>query len=193
MRKGIWPAIILVGLLTAGARGAQGSPLHFAVLREKSQVEFISGTQLGEFRGDTRQVTGEMAVDPQGAAKVHLTISTDLRTLKTDNALRDQHMRDTLLEVGRFPRATFTASEFRPAPGAKMEGGEGTLSGTLTLHGIERPVSLPIRYAVNGTTLQGEGTLLVKLTDFGMTPPRLLGLKVRDQVTVEIRLVAASG
>ncbi len=193
MRKGIWPAIILVGLLVAGAREAQGSPLHFAVLPEKSQVEFISGTQLGEFRGDTRQVTGEVVVDPQGGARVHLTISTDLRTLKSDNALRDQHMHDNLLEVARFPRATFTASEFRPAPGAKMESGEGTLSGALTLHGIERPANLTIHYAVNGTTLQGEGTLSVKLTDFGMTPPRLLGLKVWDQVTVAIRLVAASG
>lgn len=46
---------------------------------------------------------------------------------------------------------------------------------------------------MNGTTILGEGTLSVKLADFNMTPPRLLGLKVRDQVTVQIHFVAASG
>ena len=194
MRKFAWLGMALTGLLLWGGLLAQGSPLRFTFLPEKSQVEFISGTQLGDFRGNTHQVSGEMVVDPtKDGATVHLTVSVDLRTLTSDNALRDQHMHKDLLEVDRFPRAVFTAGKFRAAPGASKESGDGTLSGVLTLHGIERPVSLPIRFTMNGTTLQGEATLGVRLTDFNMTPPRLLGLKVRDQVTLQIHLVAANG
>lgn len=193
MRRLAWLGMGVVSVLLVGGPEAQGSPLRFTVLPEKSQVEFISGTQLGDFRGNTRQVSGEMVVDQDGGTTVRMTVSVDLRTLKSDNALRDQHMHQNLLEIGRFPRATFTAGEFRPAPGARKESGEGTLSGVLMLHGVERPVSLPIRFSMNGTTILGEGTLSVKLADFNMTPPRLLGLKVRDQVTVQIHFVAASG
>ena len=193
MRRITWFVIALIGILGVGARGAQANPLRFTVLPEQSRVEFISGTQLGEFRGKTTQVNGEMAADPNGGSRLHLTVSVDLRALKSDNAVRDQHMHERLLEVGRFPRAVFTATEFRPSNGAGKESGEGTLSGTLMLHGVERPVTLPIRFSLNGTTLRGEGALSVKLTDFQMTPPSLLGIKVRDQVTVEIHLVATSG
>ena len=193
MRRVTWLAVVLIGFLVVGVRGVQASPLRFTVLPAQSQVEFISGTQLGEFRGNSSQVNGELIADPQGGTKVRLTVSVDLRTLKSDNAVRDQHMHDKLLEVGRFPEATFSASEFRPADGAGKESGEGTLSGSLTLHGVERPVSLPIRFTLNGRTLRGEGNLSVKLTDFQMTPPSLLGIKVRDQVTVQIRLVATRG
>jgi polyisoprenoid-binding protein YceI len=194
MRKFTGLGVALAGFLLWGGPQAGASPLRFTVLPEKSQVEFISGTQLGDFQGNTHQLSGSMVVDPtKNGATVHLTVSVDLRTLTSDNALRDRHMRQSLLEVDRYPRAIFTAGEFRPAPGARQEGGGGTLSGVLTLHGVERPVSLPIHFTVNGTTLQGEGTLRVRLTDFKMTPPRLLGIKVRDQVTVQIHLVAANG
>lgn len=183
--------MLAASLLVAGPE-AHGGPVRFIVLPEKSQVEFISGTQLGEFRGTTRQVNGEVLLDPLAGAQLRLAVSVDLRTLKSDNAARDQHMHEKLLEVVRFPSATFEASEFRPTPRADKENGEGVLSGTLKLHGVERAVSIPVRYTLNGTTLQGEGNLLVKLSDFDMSPPRLLGLKVRDQVTVEIRFVAAA-
>ncbi len=192
MRRMTCFVMALVGILAIGGRPAQGNSPRFLILPEKSQVGFVSGTQLGEFRGDTRQVGGEVVLDPQRAGLLRLAVSVDLRTLKSDNAARDQHMHENLLEVGRFPRAAFTAREFRRALGVRNGNGEGTLSGNLTLHGVERAVSLPIRFAVNGTMLQGEGTLSVRLTDFNMTPPRLLGLKVRDLVTLEIRLVAAS-
>jgi len=193
LRKAAWLALGLAGFTAGGGAAAEASPLRLIILPEKSQVEFISGTQLGEFRGITRQISGEVVLDPQEATRLRLAVSVDLRTLKSDNALRDQHMHDKVLEVGRFPSASFAASEFRPVAGAGRDGGEGVIAGALRLHGVERAVSIPVRYTLNGTTLRGEGNLLVKLTDFDMTPPRLLGLKVRDQVTVEIRFVASGG
>jgi polyisoprenoid-binding protein YceI len=188
-----WLTIAVMGFLGIGARGANGSPPQFTVQPEKSRVEVVGETQLGEFRGTTNQVNGEMVGSPQGDGKIRLSVSVDLHTLKSDNTVQDQYMQDRLLEVERFPRAIFTATEFLPSNGAGRDRGEGTLSGILSLHGVERPVSLPIRFSLNGGTFLGEGSLSVKLTDFQITPPSLLGIKVRDHVTVEIRLVATSG
>lgn len=132
MRRLVWLGPALAGFFALGGPVVQGSTVRFTVLPEQSRVEFISGTQLGEFRGRTGQVNGEMVLDPQGTAAVRLAVVVDLRALRSDNAARDQHMREKFLEVARFPTATFTAGGFRPAPGAGTESGEGTLSGTLS-------------------------------------------------------------
>jgi hypothetical protein len=190
MRKMACFGMVLAASLLVAGPEAHGGPVRFIVLPEKSQVEFISGTQLGEFRGITRQMNGS---SPRSASRRTSSAwrspwicAPSNRTMR-----RDQHMHDKVLEVVRFPSATFEASEFRPTPRADKENGEGVIAGALKLHGVERAVGIPVRYTLNGTTLRGEGNLLVKLTDFDMSPPRLLGLKVRDQVTVEIRFVAS--
>jgi polyisoprenoid-binding protein YceI len=96
-----------------------------------------------------------------------------------------------VLDVGRFPTIVLTAREFRPAPAANGVRGEGLLVGTLTLHGVERPVSVPLRYTVENGHMQAQGRFTIDITDFALVPPSLLGLTVRKHVVVEADLVAA--
>lgn len=177
----------VAGTATAGAGAAR-----FVVLPEKSKVEYVSGTQLGEFRGATGQVSGEVVFDPSAPPRAQASIAIQAQGLRSENAARDQHLHDRVLEIGRFPAITFTAREFRPAPAANGVRGEGVLVGVLLLHGVERPVSVPIRYTLEGGLLQATGRFTVSLPDFELTPPRLLGLKVRNEVVIETQLVASS-
>ena len=179
--------LLAAAMLLAVAWRGEAAPRRFVVEPETSQAAYVSGTQLGEFRGDTTAVGGEIVMDPQDPSRLRLSVSVDLRQLKSDNSRRDQHMYDQVLEVARFPRATFTAGEFRPSGGL----GEGVMVGSFSLHGVERVVSVPVRFKLEGNTLRADGTFAITLADFGMTPPRLLGLKVRDQAVVAIRLVAS--
>ncbi len=181
-------SVLVAAALLFGAGSGETAPVRFVVEPEKSQVAYVSGTQLGEFRGDTTAVGGEILMDPQKPSRLRVAVSADLRQLKSDNARRDQHMYEQVLEVARFPKATFTAGEFRPNGAGD---GQGVLVGTFALHGVERVVSVPIRFKLEGNTLRGDGTFTIALTDFGMTPPRLLGLKVHDRAVVEIRLVGS--
>ena len=85
-----------------------------------------------------------------------------------------------VLGADRHPEATFSAAKFEPDAS-----GGGTISGTLTLAGQSRPVSLqvtasgPDSYRATATIVQ---------TEFGIKPyAAFLGsLKVRDAVDVEI-------
>lgn len=96
-----------------------------------------------------------------------------------------------LLRADRFPAATFTATQFdRDANG--NGGGGGTLAGTLSLAGAERPLRLTV------TRKNGEGSddpsgayhasAALRQTEFGIKPyTAFLGaLKVSDQVRLEI-------
>lgn len=183
--------LMVLALFTAiSATEADAEPSLFAILPEKSQVGFVSATQLGEFRGTTGHVSGEVVFDVRDPVRGKISVAVDPRGLTSDNALRDRHMYEDVLEVARFTAATFTAGHFKRDGSPEAGAYRGTLLGTLTLHGVDQPVSVPVRFAVEGTILRGEGKFSINLTDFAITPPRLLGLRVRNEVVVEVHLVA---
>ena len=62
----------------------------------------------------------------------------DLRTLKTGIGVRDRHMRDNYLEVGKGP--DFDTATIEGIQIEKLEG-KTTFNGTLVLHGERQPIS----------------------------------------------------
>jgi polyisoprenoid-binding protein YceI len=83
------------------------------------------------------------------------------------------------LEADRYPEATFAAETFEPD-----SAGGGAISGTLTLHGQERPLRLQVRkigddhYHATATVIQSEFRIKPYSGMFG-------ALKLRDAVDVE--------
>lgn len=91
------------------------------------------------------------------------------------------------LGADRHPEATFTATDFKPAPG-----GGGEISGTLTLAGRARPIALRVSESGPGTY---QATASVVQTQFGIKPSSgfLGALKVRDAVDVQARVSLPEG
>lgn len=185
--------VLILGATTtmAAAGGACAAVTRFVIVPERSRVEYVSGTPLGDFRGGTGRITGEVVFDFMTPARAEAVVAVQAQALQSDNAIRDQHLREKLIEAGRFPAITLRAREFKPADGANGARGEGVLAGTLALHGIERPINIPLRYTVDHGMLQATARFSINLTDFGLVPPRMLGLAVRNEVIVEAQLVAA--
>ena len=184
--------LLMLALFTALSPTEVNADLAtFAILPEKSQVGYVSATQLGEFRGTTGRVSGDLVFDVRDPVRGKLLVAVDPKGLRSDNAVRDRHMYEEVFEVARFPSMTFTADQFKRDGSAEASEFRGTLLGTFSLHGVDQPVSVPIRFTVEGATLRGEGKFSINLSQFGITPPRLLGLRVRNEVVIEVRLVAA--
>ena len=66
-----------------------------------------------------------------------------------------------------------------------------TIEGTLKIHGVERPISLPVQVARSPSETRVRGAIAFKFGDYGMTVPadRLI-LSVVDDVRLEIDVVA---
>ena len=73
--------------------------------------------------------------------------------------------------------------------GTALAGDDGTGSfvGTLRLHGVTRPVRVPLAWSQAGATLRVRGRLRLRFSDFGITPARVgLGtIRVRNEFAVE--------
>lgn len=134
--------------------------------------------------------SGELIVNDD-SAPASLDVRIDMTSLAVREgagglkALTDKDKRDIVsnarkvLGADRFPEATFGDATFKPGAG-----GGGTITGTLTLHGQSRPVTVevteagPDRYQASATVVQ---------SDFGIKPySGFFGaLKVSDAVSVQ--------
>lgn len=72
-----------------------------------------------------------------------------------------------------------------------MAGLKGMLTGTLSFHGQERPVSVPVTATKEGNAWRARGAVTFKQSDFGVHPyGSFVGtIAVRDEVRLEYDIV----
>lgn len=101
-----------------------------------------------------------------------------------------------VLDAARHPAASF---EIRSALQAARPAAAGRtafdLTGDFTLHGVTRPVVVPVDVEPLGRFVRLTGGFMIKQTDFGMKPYTKLGgvVGVADQLKIygDVRLLAA--
>ena len=145
-------------------------------------------------------LSGEVAADPAdlGASRVSLTFEAGaLKVLpegepagdppKVEEAMRGPKV----LDAARFPSITFKTERV-----SGREAGSGVydleLAGEIALHGVTRPITLPVHVEVSGDTLTASGKAVLRHDQFGMQPVSVAGgsVKVKNEIEVEYRIVA---
>jgi len=141
----------------------------------------------GSFEAKTRMFSGAVRAGATPAEPLSGELVVELGALDTGIGLRNQHLRDNYLEVGRGPEfARAVLKEIRLKGLDPMAGGKGTFTGTLRLHGVEKAVSGQAEIRRSGTGLRIRASFPVVLRDFGIAEPRYLGVGVKDEVTVQV-------
>jgi polyisoprenoid-binding protein YceI len=141
----------------------------------------------GSFEARTKMLTGTLQPGPTASDPLAGEMTVDLRMLDTGIELRNEHLRDTYLEVGKGPDfSQAVLSQIRLAGVDPARGGKGTFSGMLRLHGMERTVNGQAELRRTDAGVRVRASFGVSLKDFGIADPRYLGVGVRDNVTVQV-------
>ena len=184
-------------IVTPAAAGALTGP-RFRIVAEQSEASykaretFVSQPGPAEAVGKTKSIQGELQLESDGVLRGQiLSMQIDLRTLASDQARRDSFIRQNTLQTDLYPFAEFRSTG-SPGPALFRPGEEATfqIPGLMTIRGSERPLVWEARARLDGDTIVGSATARVKLTDFGLEPPRLAILSVEDEMTWQIDLVA---
>jgi polyisoprenoid-binding protein YceI len=146
----------------------------------------------GSFEARTSAIAGKLALDQAQPGALSGELQVDLQSLDTGISMRNTHLRERYLEVGKgngFDRAVLTEIV---VAGADLAGGsgKGTFKAMLALHGTRKAVSGDVRLSPAGGNVKVDATFPVQLQEFGIAEPRYLGVGVRDQVQVRARFVA---
>jgi polyisoprenoid-binding protein YceI len=155
--------------------------------RVREQLAFLNSPN--EAVGRSSAVTGTMEV--AGDRVEAVKIEADLTQLTSDEARRDNAIRQRGLESDRYPTASFELTEPVQLDGAPVAGQEvkGTGKGRLTVHGVTRDVELGLTGRWSGSTIQVVGQLPVKMSDFQIQAPRFGPVvSIEDSLTVDFNL-----
>jgi polyisoprenoid-binding protein YceI len=136
------------------------------------------------------------ATDLSGVLDVEITDGTvtalqggrlevPVRSLRSGNPLEDSELQRRV-DARRFPAIV---GELRSAA-ALDDAGRFRVDGDLTFHGVTEAVTGEALIAVEGDRVVLEGEHVFDVRRFGVTPPRILMLRVHPDVRVSIRLVA---
>ena len=140
-------------------------PLHTRVLFSVSHMGFT--TWYGQFT----KVSGSLSLDPKAVGKSTLEIHIPVDTVSTSNEKLDGELKDQpWFDAKQFPEIVFKADKVTEAGK-----GEAKVAGSLTLHGVTKPVVLTVKFNGAGTnmldkkyTVGFEVSGKIKRSDFGM-------------------------
>jgi polyisoprenoid-binding protein YceI len=98
---------------------------------------------------------------------------------------------DKVMDVQRFPSITFTSGGVSSAV-QTAEGRDLVVQGVLRLHGVDRPVRVPVHVAIDRGVLRVRGEVSLRQTEFGITPVTVAGgmVRVKDELTISFEIIA---
>jgi polyisoprenoid-binding protein YceI len=159
--------------------------------------QLVGKTLPSETVGTSKAVAGSLVIGADGSiAPDQSKVTVDLSKLQSDESRRDNFIKSDTLQTSRYPMATFMPQQVQGLPSPLPTSGSATfqLLGDLTVHGVTKPVTWQVTAQFADATVSGNATTDVKLTDFGMSPPRVGPvLNLEDGLTLELAFSAARG
>jgi polyisoprenoid-binding protein YceI len=185
-------AVLAIVCLQAAADGAE--PSRWVPVPGKSQVAFDAKFTLGDFSGRAEGPDGEFTIDPTDLRQaIKGTVRVGVATLRTGVSGRDSDMRKAL-DAERFPQIRYTVESVEASFSSVTDKADVllTIRGQMVIRDVERPLVLLGRARLRDGDLwvRGDGTL--KMSEFGITPPKRLFLAVGDQVIVSFDLTLST-
>ena len=184
--------LLAVGLasLTAPLLGAQTST--WAVDPAHSEVDFVVRHMgVSNIHGRFGSIKGNIAVNDADATKSTVSVTIDTTTIDTGVSGRDADLKSpNWFDVAKFPTATFTSTS------VVVTGTHMKVDGSLTLHGITRPVELDVEGP--SPTVPGmdhkphsgySATTTIGRKDFGVGPnfpAAVVGDEIKLNIDIEV-------
>jgi polyisoprenoid-binding protein YceI len=139
--------------------------------------------------GRTPKVAGSMTLT--GGTVSNVQITADLTALVSDDARRDGELGDKGIETNTYPTAIFKSTQrvVLTLP-AEREVVSVTAAGTLTLHGVTKPIQIALQAQRQGGIVAVSGSTNIVFADYGFQgPTSLLVVSVENHGIVELHLL----
>lgn len=147
-------------------------------------------------RGSFKKVQGTIVLDRENPAASSVEATIDATTLNTNDDQRDAHVRSAdFLDVEKFPTITFRSSKVTAAGN-----GDWKVEGTLTIHGVSKPVTLEVEAPTQESKdpygnlrIGASATTKIKRSDFGLNFNAVLetgGVMLGDELKIQLDISA---
>lgn len=188
MRRSLLVVFLLSFFVTTSAFAAT-----YKIDPDHSSVSFTIRHLFSNTKGEFKKFEGTIDYEPGQPEtwKTEATIQAD--SIDTNVAPRDKHLKSAdFFDVEKYPTLTFKSTKLTATSDTKA-----TMEGMLTIHGVEKPVTLDVDiHGVGkdpwGNTRAGfTATTQINRKDFGLNWNKTVetgGVLVGDEVKIEIEV-----
>ena len=168
-----------------------GTKARYRVNEQLAGISFPSDAV-----GTTETITGALIVNPDGSFAPGSKITVDLRTLTSDQSMRDNYIQTRTLETGKFPMMELVPKRAVGLTAPLASGNQAQagfqLVADVTLHGVTKETTWNVIATLRPDSVAGRATSTVDFAMFGMTKPSLARLlSVDDKIHLEIEFRCA--
>jgi polyisoprenoid-binding protein YceI len=162
-----------------------------------SSAQFtIRHMMITNVRGSFKKVQGTIVLDRENPAASSVEATIDATTLNTNDDQRDAHVRSAdFLDVEKYPTITFRSSKVTAAGQDEWK-----VEGTLTIHGVTKPVTLDVeapsaegKDPYGNLRIGASATTKIKRSDFGLNFNAVLetgGVVLGDELKIQLDISA---
>ncbi len=181
------------------AASASSTGTTYAVNADQSQAKVTVNEKLAFLPSNsdavlsTNAMQGQIVLGADGKPMAASKIQVDLRTLKSDQTMRDNYIRATTLQSDTYPLGEFVVTGVDGWQAPLQNGQQSTfkLLGQMTIHGVTKPLSFDTTATMNGGTINGTATTTFTFEDFGMTPSNKANIvTVNDSIKLQLTIIA---
>jgi polyisoprenoid-binding protein YceI len=158
----------------------------------ESRVQFVSDAPLEKITGVGHAVTGDVELDPSAVQATKGKLELEVASIRTNIDLRDEHLRSpSWLDAAKYPKIKF---EIKKVSGATVlvpnHAAELEILGKLSMHGVTRDEAAraTVRW-IPGEAVRVQAQFKVNLTNYKISVPALVRLKVSDEIALNVQLL----
>lgn len=144
------PALALASALLMLPAPAQAR--DWQVVDDASRIEFTTRYEGEAFTGQFKQFEADIRYDPKALDQARFDVTIDTGSVDTQSRMRDQ----VLAGENFFATQAFASAHFVTRSFERKDDGSVVAHGTLSLHGIDQPVTLQVDFqpTAEGATLE---------------------------------------
>lgn len=147
--------------LAAAADPARAEVVRLRIDQADSAVTFKATSRVVNADGRFHRFSGDVSVDPSDPTSARISIIVEAASIDTANTKRDNHLRSQdFFWVERHPTIVFESVR------AAREAGGVALIGRLTVRGVTREITVPVRVEVTPDRFVARGEFSLKRTDY---------------------------
>ena len=175
---------IVIGLAVLVAVSLNSTPTEAQSARAQFEVSGTSTVRgwMCPVEGAVEMTPGQSSDPlpgfPNGLQSV--TVTVQVQEFECPDEQMNEHLQEAM-EAPEHPQIVFELQEY------SLAGSTAEASGSITIHGVTKPITLEIQLVESADGVRGVGQTEVDMTEFGVTPPSVwLGLlNVGDVVTID--------
>ncbi len=147
-----------------------------------SSITYEMNHPLHTWTGVNKKITAVILTNAERTKAYQVAVAAKIVGFDSDNANRDSHMIE-VTEAIKYPIVTFKSSSI--VPNGKL----WKITGMLTFHGVSKEISFDAEKKDTKDQVVITGAFSVKLTDFKIDPPSLMGMATDDELKINFEMI----